>query len=312
MSFILEALNKKDQQQQQREIPGLDAQHHNVPMFRRNRSLLPSILLALLVITALLGTLLYQQTRSNKPSTDNSVPASHGKSTEKNAEQTTGDIATPAAKAVISESKYTVTLLDKPTMQETSAEVSALYNASVRGQKQAGLYATRPQSSSAKLSEQGLNEVASGLEDDSEQTSVDEVLAKALWDASREGQTGEVPISKYITPGGAQAITIQPEPLDAVSLQEDIEAPLEDTLAAFDAVPFLHELTENTQTTIPTLMYSEHQYPNQYVVFNRETLLVGESAQGVTVESVLADGVVLVYQGQRFKLRALSSWVNHP
>jgi hypothetical protein len=46
------------------------------------------------------------------------------------------------------------------------------------------------------------------------------------------------------------------------------------------------------------------------VVINGKTLRTGASAAGVKVEEILPDSVVLEVKGNRFRLRALNSWVN--
>ncbi len=47
------------------------------------------------------------------------------------------------------------------------------------------------------------------------------------------------------------------------------------------------------------------------VVINGKELHVGGSAAaGVKVEAILPDSVVLSFDGRKFRLRALNSWVN--
>jgi hypothetical protein len=81
-----------------------------------------------------------------------------------------------------------------------------------------------------------------------------------------------------------------------------------------NANPFLATLSQQTKDNIPTLLYSSHDYsgdPGQSsVVLNGKTLKAGASITRVKVEEILPDSVVLSYQGTRFRLRALNSWVN--
>lgn len=85
------------------------------------------------------------------------------------------------------------------------------------------------------------------------------------------------------------------------------------SLVEHDA-PFIVTLSQQTKDRIPTLLYSRHDYsgnPGQSsVVLNGKALKVGASTNGIKVEEILPDSVVLSFQGTRFRLRALNSWVN--
>ena len=85
------------------------------------------------------------------------------------------------------------------------------------------------------------------------------------------------------------------------------------SLVEHDA-PFIVTLSQQTKDRIPTLLYSRHDYsgkPGQSsVVLNGKALKAGASTNGVKVEEILPDSVVLSFQGTRFRLRALNSWVN--
>lgn len=87
------------------------------------------------------------------------------------------------------------------------------------------------------------------------------------------------------------------------------------TLAAREELPSLQELSWSTQQQLPSIMYSEHHYAGevaqQRVVINGTSLRPGaQVGQGLVLEEILQDGVVLRYQSQKFKLEALNSWVN--
>lgn len=71
----------------------------------------------------------------------------------------------------------------------------------------------------------------------------------------------------------------------------------------------------NQKQQIPTLSYSRHNYLPQNVstvVINGETLGEGNAFGGgsFVVDEIFVDGVVLSFRGNKFKLRALSGWVN--
>lgn len=78
--------------------------------------------------------------------------------------------------------------------------------------------------------------------------------------------------------------------------------------------PLLESLSQARRDALPTLMYVRHDYSStggSTVTINRREAGVGDAvATGVRVEEILPDSVVLSFQGERFRLRALNSWVN--
>lgn len=88
-----------------------------------------------------------------------------------------------------------------------------------------------------------------------------------------------------------------------------------DTLAARKDLPSLQELSWSMQQSLPSIMYAEHHYGSDAaahrVVINGANHRAGSQlGQGLVLEEILRDGVVLRYQSQTFKLEALNSWVN--
>ena len=87
-----------------------------------------------------------------------------------------------------------------------------------------------------------------------------------------------------------------------------------DTLDYFTDIAGVRELTYSMQQKIPTLMYQDHQYTKggrSTITINGKTVRKGgRAAQGVTVENILADGIILKFQNEKFKMPAYSSWVN--
>lgn len=79
--------------------------------------------------------------------------------------------------------------------------------------------------------------------------------------------------------------------------------------------PFLADLSQQRKDAIPTLLYSSHDYRDDggqsSVRINGTVATAGQNlGKGVAVEEILSDSVVLRYEGQVFRLRALNSWVN--
>ena len=86
-------------------------------------------------------------------------------------------------------------------------------------------------------------------------------------------------------------------------------------LESVTGVPYFNDLPWGRKQQIPTISYARHDYLANgisTVVINGETRGVGNQvARGqFVIEDILEDGVVLRYGDQRFKLPALSGWVN--
>ena len=120
-----------------------------------------------------------------------------------------------------------------------------------------------------------------------------------------------------------ELLKIEPEPQPLVqaglpSSKADIPDEVEpeglgadQRLAHYEDVPFLHKLPVLFQNEIPTLMYNLHDFEQGSVMINKKRYQAGATMpNGVVVEQVLYDGVLLNYSGRRFKLSALNSWVN--
>lgn len=80
------------------------------------------------------------------------------------------------------------------------------------------------------------------------------------------------------------------------------------------AVGAIRDLPLSVQNRIPTLMYAAHDYlegSRPSVVFNGQRYYEGQTLErGLRLERIEEDGVIIRVDDHRFKLRALSSWVN--
>jgi general secretion pathway protein B len=79
------------------------------------------------------------------------------------------------------------------------------------------------------------------------------------------------------------------------------------TAASDDGVPLLQQMPVEFQHALPPLAVTIHVYapdPAQRILFinNREYHQGSQIAGGIRVEEIVPDGVVLSYQGERFKL----------
>ena len=85
------------------------------------------------------------------------------------------------------------------------------------------------------------------------------------------------------------------------------------TLADFPELGTIRDLPWNMQDQIPTLTYMEHNYTEQnasIVINNSRYRNNSKISNELMVEKILEDGIILQFKDKRFKVRALSSWVN--
>ena len=86
-------------------------------------------------------------------------------------------------------------------------------------------------------------------------------------------------------------------------------------LTTSDSTPLLTDLSWRVQQKIPSLDYTQHnysQYPGESTVeLNQQLLKPGEQVTlGLRLVSIDSEFITLNYQGTKFKLWALNSWVN--
>ena len=77
-------------------------------------------------------------------------------------------------------------------------------------------------------------------------------------------------------------------------------------------VALLDTLTQAQKDSVPTIIYSAHQYGGvaAFVELNGNRLKEGERGDGIRVIEILPDSVILNVSGAEFRLKALNSWVN--
>src|SRR6056297_252429 len=109
----------------------------------------------------------------------------------------------------------------------------------------------------------------------------------------------------------------QAETKDAAAQVDDLVARAQAALDSRDLeahpAPMLDELSQAFRDAVPTIIYSQHDYRSSgesAVFINRERRQEGETVDGVSVQEILSDSVILSYRGTVFRLRALNSWVN--
>ena len=127
-------------------------------------------------------------------------------------------------------------------------------------------------------------------------------------DAAAQQRTSSAALDLYTDSGNE-------EPIDIASVLQSAREEMKDATLDEHPVPLLSALSQQVKDDIPTLYYQRHDYSNNTsistVVMNSKTLKVGGNpVNGVKIEEILPDSVVLSYQGTQFRLRALNSWVN--
>lgn len=298
MSLILDALNKADRERDPRDaVPDINTVHGGIrhPLDQRRLLWLAGALGLLVVMLALLVLVLWLRQPAPAPApvqlpvqVQASQPAPTGPAPAQSADaQPTVAVPTVAPNPPAPETPPAAAAAAPPTI---SPEVQALYGVQ-----------TDPVVQQVVVPEvQAAAQVITP--ETPRQSTVDEALALRLWEESKRQP---LPATLTQTQDSAKKSTALPPPLDP-DLSE------EETMAGHSKIPFLHELPVTLQDTIPTLMYAKHDYGNRQVVINKTELRMGDATSGgVLIERVLADGVLLSFNGATFKLAAQSSWVNY-
>ena len=102
-------------------------------------------------------------------------------------------------------------------------------------------------------------------------------------------------------------------PVDLAKAAENAARELGESTLMPHPVPLLERLSQQQKDRIPTIVYTNHDYNIQgasTVELNGKRLGAGQRTDGVVVEEILNDSVVLSLQGIRFRLKALNTWVN--
>ena len=104
---------------------------------------------------------------------------------------------------------------------------------------------------------------------------------------------------------------VQATPEPAPAIPENIVSPT--SITQFANLPELHDLPNNILDKVPTLTYSEHNYNanDGSVKINGAIFHVNEQiANGIVIDKILEDGMILHIDNYPFKMRAMNSWIN--
>ncbi len=111
----------------------------------------------------------------------------------------------------------------------------------------------------------------------------------------------------------AVAETLVTEPaIDLQEVMQRLALEVGETSLLPHPVALLDTLTQAQKDSVPTIIYSAHQYDGDaaFVELNGNRLKEGERGDGIRVIEILPDSVILNVSGAEFRLKALNSWVN--
>jgi general secretion pathway protein B len=85
------------------------------------------------------------------------------------------------------------------------------------------------------------------------------------------------------------------------------------SIKQFANLPELNDLPSSILEKVPTLKYTEHHYHHNggNVVINGTVMHVNDQvSNGVVIDKILEDGMILHIENYSFKMRALNTWIN--
>jgi hypothetical protein len=311
MSLILEALNKADREDATSSVPDLGAIHSQAPVKRgaENRKityliavLLGLILVVLSVIVVRIFTVptgvvppvpsdttLYVQQEApvllEAPKVERSSPVAES-SAPKLAEAT---IAPPEA---TTQSVRLVPLQKNKNApsQSVDPEVAAIY--AQREEAKKSRVARDKEAIASVGSSVPARKEGSKPEDDNTEAARNEALYQAMWNEVQKSAPND-------------KLQEAPERRTGVTAGK--------TLEAYTNIPFMYQMPEDFQTSVPSIDYSNHIYSPSggAVIMNGKTLRENDLlGRGIMVQHILENGVILNFNNTAFKLSELTSWVN--
>lgn len=279
MSFILDALKRADQERRQEPLTvtfDSTSDSHEITPTPRSQGLIIGAVISLILILALAGYFLVKAWPDGQPPTGN----------------TAAPIKPAPATATAPETS--VTNSREPIVEEPSSNANS--NATAPETTTSPAQIAKPQVpdsveeiDSLYISEQSADNSDQSVEQLYLEPEPQQTIARA------ETTNDQQPPADASKPQAQAPTTIKPEP----------------ALAAMEQI---RDLPWSLQQKIPSISYSRHHYDEtgrSYVVINGERKHAGQQLEpSLQLEEILNDGVVLSFEGRRFKLPALSSWVN--
>ncbi|MGM0525690.1 MAG: general secretion pathway protein GspB [Pseudomonadota bacterium] len=152
-------------------------------------------------------------------------------------------------------------------------------------------------------------------------------VAGIEWEATPEPEQSEPePEPTVVNQQPQQRDTSSRQPLDLNSVSEDLLAKFEQAVKESSSsggesqrssvMPALADLESEFRGQVPEFSYDGHMFvsnrADRWIEFNTQRLYVGDNFQGLTVERIEPQQVVLSLQGKAFTVEALEDWRNEP
>lgn len=292
MSLLLDALRKADRERSAQHSPaGLDS--YTAEPARSGRGLVIALIILLLVVL-LLGAWLLWFLWGEKSAPVTQVPApvmnanSPAPESHRAEPQAQSQPLAPAEQSAVSVS---VSSSSKAAANAAPVEPSMVGEAYL------------PEDAEA-------HEQKRGPEEQAPQANLDPAVAELYRHKPVEKSQPQAPAQNATTQNPAPSAP----PAQSEPQTKQPPAATANTLAGFPNVGGIRALPLAAQNDIPTLMYGQHNYRlggDSSIVLNGKTLREGDSlGGGLSVDAIVADGVIMRYRDHHFALKALSSWVN--
>ncbi len=306
MSLILDALKKSEREQE-----GLDpaAEHEPYPAYtyswttdRRVLVLLVSVTVLVLLVVGLLILLLWPRTAHTPQVFPGGAVAQVTEAVPVPLQAPSAAHPTPPARrtAPSEPAEAHAERTDASSSVAVDPQVQALYGTQV--DREVAQVAEPPPVRAART--------ATGLTP--EQQHIDAVWREMQEDNLREGRALQQRAESSNAARAQAAAQATAEPARAAEPPKPAAAPPPNGLAAHAELAFLHDLSTGVQSTIPTMMYSRHNHAEGWVIINKKRLHEGDQvADGLVIEKLLEDGLILRMHDSAFRLAALNSWVNN-
>jgi general secretion pathway protein B len=131
--------------------------------------------------------------------------------------------------------------------------------------------------------------------------------------SAQNAQAQQVPVSETIvTPnGGRVAVASVPFASESAVQEQFVEV---DESEQFRSLPYLQELSVSERPRVPKLIFNSHIYSSdpsaRRVMMNNIYLREGQQFSGMELEYIGEEFIVLNKQGERFRLPVMRDWLN--
>ncbi len=274
MSYILDALQKSEQErQQQQAVPTISAAHDT--QFAQTNNKLPTawwlvIILSILLI-GLIGYLVFGNSNSTNTNATPSAQTHSTQTTSNSAQLSVGNVPDPAL-----QNNQATDL--KPSIANESQTVKTGESSDIGENTQVTSANTLSQS---KISE---------LYRTAKETRTEQTISNTPVNLETNKVT-EVDLTK-------------PAPPENIPVKEEPQQPL---------FPSIYELPDVIQSEIPPIQYIAHVYSSDvskgFVILNNVKLTPGRRLQGdLYLEQVAQDHVVMSFKGYLFRVPSMTNW----